>query len=236
MVLPVTVSVSPCMRPCIEESRHQHREASLAVDVVHDVLAERLHVGDVRNLVADPVEVVPRVSSTCASRAIARRWSTTLVEPPRAMATAIAFSNASLVRMSRAVMAALQQPDHGLTGAVREVVAAAIGGRRGCGARQRHPERFGDTRHRVRGVHAAAGALAGCECTFDALGVLEAHLAGLDGADRFERVDDRDRLLGAVAQLDPPGCDRTRVEEDGCEVEPRGRHQHPGDRLVAARE
>ena len=45
-----------------------------------------------------------RVSSTSASRAMASRCSTALVEPPKAMVTAIAFSNAFLVMMSRAVM------------------------------------------------------------------------------------------------------------------------------------
>ena len=39
--------------------------------------------------------------STCASCAIASRWSTAFVEPPRAMTTAIAFSKASLVMIWR---------------------------------------------------------------------------------------------------------------------------------------
>ena len=45
-----------------------------------------------------------RLSSTSASLAIASRWSTAFVEPPKAITTAIAFSNASLVMMSRAVI------------------------------------------------------------------------------------------------------------------------------------
>ena len=45
-----------------------------------------------------------RVRSTSASFAMARRWSTALVEPPNAITTAIAFSKAGLVMMSRAVM------------------------------------------------------------------------------------------------------------------------------------
>ena len=44
--------------PRVEQRLHEHRDAAVAVDVVHDVLAERLHVGDVRHLVADAVEVV----------------------------------------------------------------------------------------------------------------------------------------------------------------------------------
>ena len=69
-----------------------------------------------------------RVSSTSASRAMASRCSTMLVEPPSAMPTAMAFSNASLVRIWRAVMPVLQQVDDGLARAVRVVVATTVGG------------------------------------------------------------------------------------------------------------
>jgi hypothetical protein len=44
--------------------------------------------------------------STLASVAIARRWSTALVDPPRAMTTAMAFSNAGLVMIWRGRMPA----------------------------------------------------------------------------------------------------------------------------------
>ena len=49
-------------------------------------------------------------SLTSASWAIASRCSTALVEPPNAITTAIAFSNASLVKMSRAVMPRRSSP------------------------------------------------------------------------------------------------------------------------------
>ena len=58
-----------------------------------------------------------------------------MVEPPNAITTAIAFSNASRVRMSRAVMPAAQQLDDGLAGAAREAVAAPVGRRRRGAAR-----------------------------------------------------------------------------------------------------
>ena len=45
-----------------------------------------------------------RARSTRASLAMARRCSTALVEPPSAMTTAMAFSNASLVRIWRGRM------------------------------------------------------------------------------------------------------------------------------------
>ena len=68
--------------------------------------------------------------STRASAAIASRWSTALVEPPRAMVTAMAFSNASLVMIWRGPDAQLEEPDDRLAGRVGEVVAAAVGGGR----------------------------------------------------------------------------------------------------------
>jgi hypothetical protein len=78
--------------------------------------------------------------------------------------------------------------------------------------------------------------VAGRERALDAVGILEAHLAGLDRADRLERVDDRDVFLGAVAQLHPARRNRPRVEEDGCQVEACGGHEHARQRLVAAGE
>ncbi len=50
------------------------------------------------------------VSSTSASRAMASRWSTALVEPPSAITTVMAFSNASLVMIWRAVIPSRSSP------------------------------------------------------------------------------------------------------------------------------
>jgi len=53
----VTVSAS-VQQTRGEQRLHHHRDTARAVDVGHDVAAERLDVGEVRNLVADAVEVV----------------------------------------------------------------------------------------------------------------------------------------------------------------------------------
>ena len=63
----------------VEQRLHDDRDAADAVDVVHDVPAERLQVGEVRHLVADAVEVVegrgrPRPRGRSRAGA-ARRWS-----------------------------------------------------------------------------------------------------------------------------------------------------------------
>ena len=58
IVLPVTVRQSPWSRPAVEQLLHHDLHPTDAVEVGHVVLAVRLHVGDVRDTRADPVEVV----------------------------------------------------------------------------------------------------------------------------------------------------------------------------------
>ncbi len=219
----------------IHERLHQRRQAAVAVDVVHDVLAEGLQVADVRHLRADAVEVV----ESQVDLGLVRDREQVQHDVGRA-----AERHADRDRVLERLLgedvargdAEAQQVGDGLTGAVGEVVPTRVGGGRARAAGQREAERFGDGGHRVGGVHAAAGTLAGREGALDALGVGLTHLAGLDRADRLEGVDDRDVLLGAVRELHPAGGDRSGVEEDGGEVESRRGHQHAGDRLVAAGE
>ena len=68
----------------VEQRLEHRRRAADAVQVVHDVAAARLEVGQVRHLAAEPVEVGQRPRAPPASRAMAIRCSTALVEPPRA--------------------------------------------------------------------------------------------------------------------------------------------------------
>ena len=67
-----------------------------------------------------------RSSSTPASLAIASRWRTAFVEPPRADVNAIAFSNAGLVMIIRGVMPELEHPHHRRPGRAGVVVAATV--------------------------------------------------------------------------------------------------------------
>ena len=129
---------------------------------------------------------------------------------------------------------AFEQPHHGFPGKVRVVVAAAVRGRRRGRPRHAHPHRLGRRRHRVRRVHAPAGAFTRADGAFDAVEVVGLQAAGPARADGFEGVDQRDVLLGAVGELHPAGGDRARVEEHRRQVEARGRHQHARQRLVAA--
>ncbi len=181
----------------VEHRLHDDRDAAVAVDVVHDVLAERLHVGDVRRLVADAVEVVQRQVDL---RLAGDREQ--VQHDVRRAAERHREGDRVLERLFREDVARrdaqAQQVDDGLARAVRVVVAAAVGGRGRGGAGKAEPERLGDGGHRVGGVHAAAGALAGRERALDALEVGLGHATGDARADALERVDDRDVLLGAV--------------------------------------
>ena len=87
-----------------------------------------------------------RSRSTRASLAMASRWSTALVEPPRAMVTAMAFSKASLVMIWRGRMPASSSADHGPAGGEGGVVPAAVDRRGRRAARQRHAQRLGHRR------------------------------------------------------------------------------------------
>ena len=95
--------------------------------------------------------------STPAACAIASRCRTALVEPPSAIVTVMAFSNASRVRMSRGLMPLLDERHQRPAGAPAVVVLAAtpLPGR-SCWAGQ--AQGLDGARHRVGGVHAAAGA------------------------------------------------------------------------------
>ena len=78
-----------CRRPCRDRRRRSGRPASCRRSAACGARSRRSRRSS---------------SSTPASRASASRWSTALVEPPLAATPAIAFSNASRVRMSRGRM------------------------------------------------------------------------------------------------------------------------------------
>ena len=128
---------------------------------------------------ADPVKSASE-QSTPASWAMASRCSTALVEPPNAITTAMAFSNASLVRMSRAVIPRRNnvrpRPAAGRAYPSRR---RSVAGERAAG--QRHAQRLGGTGHGVGGVHTAAGTLTRADRPLDGVDVLAGHQAARTG-------------------------------------------------------
>ena len=160
---------------------------------------------------------------------MASRCSTALVEPPSAMTTVMAFSNALLVRMSRGRMPR-SSSSHDRRAGARAVVALLAGDRRLRRAvRQAQAERLDRRGHRVGGVHAAARARPGTRVRFEIgqLGVVE--LPGRVLADRLEHRDDVHRLVAPDARHD-----RAAVDEHRRPVQPRHRHHAARHVLVAA--
>ena len=151
----------------VEQCPHDDRHAADLVDVGHHVAAERLEVAQVRDPVADAVEVVERqlhlglagdgeqVQHGVGGAAEGHGHGDGVLE--RLLGHDVAGGDAQA-----------QQVDHGLAGLAGEVVAAAVGrGRRGR-AGQGHAEGLADAGHGVGGVHAAAGAFARADGLFDA--------------------------------------------------------------------
>ena len=171
-------------------------------------------------------------SATPASLAMARRCSTALVDPPRALTTVMAFSNASWREDLAGRDAQLQhaRPRPGRPrgrrprGAGRRRAARPMPGRLS-------PRASADGGHGVGGEHAGAGALAGAGPALDGAELLLGDGAGGAGADGLEDAHDVERHALVVA-----GQDRAVVDEHRRQVEAGRRHQHGRDALVAAGE
>ncbi len=170
-------------------------------------------------------------SATPASKAMASRCSTMLVEPPSAMPMAMAFSNASLVRMSRGRMSWARR----LITAWPLANAKSSRRRSTAGADELPgsdmPIASADRRHRVGGEHARARPLGRARPLLDLAQLVLGEGAGGTRAHGLEHAHDVERLVLVVTRED-----RAAVEEDRRQVEPGRRHHHPGQALVAPRE
>ena len=105
MVLPVTVRQSPCSKPASSKVFISGRMPPISIN--SDIIARPLGRRSASTGTRLPMRVKSSsLSATPAADAIASKCSTALVEPPSAMTTTIAFSNAFLVMMSRGRMLA----------------------------------------------------------------------------------------------------------------------------------
>ncbi|MCV7207617.1 hypothetical protein [Mycolicibacterium canariasense] len=223
----------PVQQAGIQQRLHHHRHPADLVDVLHHVPAERLHVGQVRHLLADAGEIgqsqvdlrLPgdgqQVQHRVGGATERHHHGDGVLE--RFLGQDVAGGDPPA-----------QHLHDGLAGLAGVLVAALVDGHRRSAAGQRHAECLGGRGHRVGGVHAAAGALAGADGAFDDVDVLARHQPARTRPDRLEGVDDGDFLLGTVGQPGDAGHDRTVVEEHARQVQPGRGHQHAGNRLVAA--
>ena len=105
MVRPVTVMTSPCRSPAssrcfITTGTPPTRSRSVMWNLPPGFMSAMWGTRAATRLKSSSSR------ATRASLAMARRWSTALVEPPSALVTAMAFSNASFVMIWRGVMPA----------------------------------------------------------------------------------------------------------------------------------
>ena len=81
IVRPVTVIASACSTPASLQALRDQPRAARAVQIGGDEASAGLEIGKERHAGADAIEIV-ELSATPASRAIASRCSTALVDPP----------------------------------------------------------------------------------------------------------------------------------------------------------
>ena len=153
-----------------------------------------------------------------------------MVDPPRAIITAMAFSNAALVMICRGRMPArssaiTDRPDAKAKSSRRRSTA---GGR--CSCPGGTCPRASATAAMVLAVNIPAHepSVGHALCSMR-LQLLIGEGVDCVSAHRFEDLSD---VEGPVAQ--PAGKDRAAVQEDAGQIDPGGSHQHAGKGLVAA--
>jgi len=217
-------------QPGVEQLAHHDLHAADAVEVGHVVLAVRLHVGDVRNLRPDAIEVVELELDVCFVRDCQQ-----VQHEVRRPAERHADRDGVLERLLGEDLArpdaGLEEAHHRSSGLESEVVAASVDGRRGGAAGQRHAERLGGRRHGVGGEHAGARTDRRARLPLDLTELVLGERARGARSDPLEHVHEVDRLTLVAA-----GQDRAAVQEHRREVETSRGHEHAGKALVAAGE
>ena len=196
---------------------------------MHDILAARLEVGQVRHFIAQAVEVGERpgdVGFAGDGHQVQDGIGRAAQRQHERVSILQRFSGDDVARFD----ALFDERDQHFAG---EEGFAFLGGRhRGIAGvvGEGHAHGLDGGAHGVGGIHAAAGASARAGFAFDVVNAGFIELASLELADRFEDGDDVD-----VVALDAgTGQDAAAVDEDAGHVEPGHAHEAAGHILVAA--
>ena len=137
-----------------------------------------------------------------------------LVEPPMAMSSVIAFSNAAKFAMERGstrvvvlLVVAAREIDDEMAGLDEQPLAVGVGRERRAVAGQRQAQRLGQAVHRVGGEHARARAAGRAGRALDRrdVGVGDLLVGGGDhGVDQVERLASCRRSTTLPASIGPP--------------------------------
>ncbi len=212
----------------VEQCLHDERNAAGLEQVLGDIAATRLQVGDVGGLLEDlgdreQVEVDAALMGDGRQMQAGIGRATRCRNHRRGILQRLAGDDVARPDVAR------HQFHHLLASGHAEPVTDLVGRRRAGRIRQRQSDRLGDHGHRVGGELAPAGAGGGTGDLLERLQVLVRHLADRMKADRLEDIDD-----GDIPALEGAGQDRPAIDEDRGNVQPAHRHHHARQRLVAA--
>ena len=212
----------------IEQALSDQGHPAVTTEVCHDVAAAWFHVGDVRSVAANAVEIFQRQ----ADFGLPRNGH----EVQHGVGGAShgdhhgdgVFKGFPGENVSRAD-SFLQHTHYGFTSPARFVRLAGINSRERGIARQRHAHHFDGGGHGIGGEQAGAGTLAGAGVALQISQLFSGHAAGGVGAHRFEHVLDVDVLAVPLA-----GQDAAPVNENRRYVQAGDGHHTAGHVLVAA--
>ena len=211
----------------VQQALPDQGDAAVAAQVGHHIAAARLHVGDVRRVPADAVEVLQRqvnlrlprdghqVQHRVGGASHGDHHGDRVFEglPGQDVPRADAF---------------FQHPHHRLAGAARLVVLFGVdGGQRGI-ARQGQPHHLDGRGHGVGGEQAGTGTLARAGVALQLGELLAGHAAGGVRAHGLKHVLDVD-----VAALELTGHDAAAIHENGGDVQAGDGHHAARHVLVA---
>ena len=210
----------------------QHRvDAADLVQVLRQVLAARLHVGEIGRALRHAREIIQReLDARLVSdrRDVQAGVGRAAGRGDRGAGVLQAFSRHQLARQRPAL---LQDLHRHAAGFARLRAARGIHRRHRRRAGEREAERLRHHRHGVGGELPGTGAQARQADVFEHVELLARHGAGVDAADRFVGVEH-----GHVLAVQAARQRRAAVHEDRRQVQAQHRHHHAGQRLVAAGE
>ena len=208
---------------------HHHRQATGVAEVFHQVLAARLQIHQARQLAGQAVEVFDR-----QLQAEAAGDGDQVDHGIRAAADRSQRLDRVLERLARQdarqLLVFVNHVDDAPPGFARDDVAAAIDRGIGRVARQADAERLDHARHRARGAHRHAVAVAAVHAAFGLEELGELQGAGAHLLAHAPDAGARAQLLVAPAAVQH----RPATHADGRQIGARRAHQQDRRRLVAA--
>nr|ABZ08895.1 hypothetical protein ALOHA_HF4000APKG5H11ctg2g13 [uncultured marine microorganism HF4000_APKG5H11] len=212
----------------VQEPFHDQGDAAVTIEVGHDVFPSRLHIGDVRGVAADAVEVVQgqlNIDLPGDGDQVQHRIGRSAHGHGHGDSVLEGLFGQDVTGAHIFFQKTHQGPSH-FSGLAQFL---GVDGRDGGVAGKRHAQNFDAGGHGVCGEQAGAGTLSGTGHAFQRGEVFQAHVALGVGAHSLEHVLDIH-----VFALELTGHYGPAVHEDGRHVQTGHGHHAAGHVLVAA--